>query len=137
MGGSIRIPVGACGCVGLKPSLGRIPMDILPTAFDDMSHFGPLAWTVADAALFLRVAEGPDPACLTAQARPMPLPDRLDAELRGLRIARPPNLGIFAVDPDVATDLDATAAALAGAGAEIEPVSLPWTPDIVEAWGAW
>ena len=55
MGGSVRIPAALCGVVGLKPSLGRIPMDILPTAFDSISHFGPLARTVEDAALFLSV----------------------------------------------------------------------------------
>ena len=58
MGGSVRIPAALCGVVGLKPSLGRIPMDILPTAFDSISHFGPLARTVEDAALFLSVTQG-------------------------------------------------------------------------------
>lgn len=137
MGGSVRIPAAACGCVGLKPSLGRIPMDILPTAFEDMSHFGPLARTVADAALFLRVAEGPDIAAIAAQPNPAPLPDRLDGDLRGLRVALSPDLGFVAVDADVAANLAASAGALADAGAEIEPVDLPWTPDIVEAWGDW
>ncbi len=51
-GGSIRIPGARCGVVGLKPSLGRIPVGILPTAFDSLFHFGPLARTVSDAALF-------------------------------------------------------------------------------------
>jgi Asp-tRNA(Asn)/Glu-tRNA(Gln) amidotransferase A subunit family amidase len=83
MGGSIRIPAALCGCVGLKPSLGRIPMDILPTVFDDMSHFGPLARTVEDAALFLSVAEGPDRADISSQRVPVPLPARLDPDLGG------------------------------------------------------
>lgn len=137
MGGSVRIPAGACGCVGLKPSLGRIPMDILPTAFEDMSHFGPLARTVADAALFLRVAEGPDLDAIAAQPAPLPLPDRFDPDLRGLRIALSPDLGFYAVDADVAANLDATARALAEAGAEIEPVELPWPTDIVDIWADW
>lgn len=137
MGGSVRIPAGACGCVGLKPSLGRIPMDILSTAFDDMSHFGPLARTVEDAALFLRVAEGPDDGDMLSQVAPTPLPARLDGDLRGMRLALCPDLGFFAVDPDVAANLTATAGALAEAGAEIEEISLPWRPEIVDAWMDW
>ena len=85
MGGSVRIPAALCGCVGLKPSLGRIPMDILPTVFDDMSHFGPLARTVDDAALFLSVAEGPLETDIMSQPAPMPLPDAFDRNLTGLR----------------------------------------------------
>ena len=137
MGGSVRIPAACCGCVGLKPSLGRIPMDILPTSFDDMSHFGPLARTVEDAALFLRVAEGPDLADISSQSAPRPLPPRLDPDPRGLRVALSPDLGVFAVNDEVAANLAAVASALAGAGAEVEPVSLPWTPALIEAWTEW
>jgi Asp-tRNA(Asn)/Glu-tRNA(Gln) amidotransferase A subunit family amidase len=53
MRGSVRIPAALCGVVGFKPSLGRIPMDILPTVFDSMSHFGVLARCVDDAVLFM------------------------------------------------------------------------------------
>lgn len=137
MGGSVRIPAAACGCVGLKPSLGRIPMDILPTALDDMSHFGPLARTVGDAALFLRVAEGPDPADMISQRAPVALPDRIEGDVAGLRIALSPDLGFMAVDAEVAANLDAVAKALEGAGAEITPVNLPWGPELVDAWLAW
>ena len=46
MGGSVRIPSAWCGIVGLKPALGRIPMDVLPALFDTISHHGPLARNV-------------------------------------------------------------------------------------------
>ena len=59
MGGSVRGPAACCGLVGLKPSLGRIPMTILPSVFDNISHFGPLARTIDDAALFLAATQGP------------------------------------------------------------------------------
>src|SRR5438105_4621109 len=59
MGGSVRIPAAWCGIVGLKPGLGRIPMDTLPGLFDLMSHHGPLARTIDDASLFLQVTQGP------------------------------------------------------------------------------
>jgi Asp-tRNA(Asn)/Glu-tRNA(Gln) amidotransferase A subunit family amidase len=137
MGGSVRIPAALCGCVGLKPSLGRIPMDILPTVFDDMSHFGPLARTVDDAALFLRVAEGPDPADISSQRVPAPLPEHLDADVQGMRIALSRDLGFMAVDGEVAANLDAVADVLAEAGATVTPVELSWGPDLVEAWFRW
>ena len=137
MGGSVRIPAALCGCVGLKPSLGRIPMDILPTVFDDMSHFGPLASTVDDAALFLRVAEGPDESDISSQRVPVPLPDRLNANLTGLRIGLSEDLDIYAVDPEIVANLHATAGALRAAGAVVEPVRLGWTADLVSAWGDW
>jgi Asp-tRNA(Asn)/Glu-tRNA(Gln) amidotransferase A subunit family amidase len=137
MGGSVRIPAALCGCVGLKPSLGRIPMDILPTVFDDMSHFGPLARTVEDAALFLRVAEGSSPADISSQRVPVPLPERLDGDVRGLRIALSRDLGFMAVDGGVAANLQAVAAALEDAGATVTPVDLPWRPELVDAWFRW
>lgn len=137
MGGSVRIPAALCGCVGLKPSLGRIPMDILPTVFDDMSHFGPLARTVKDAALFLRVAEGPDPADILSQRVPMPLPERLDGDLRGLQIALSRDQGFMAVNAEVVANLEAVADALREAGAVVEEVALPWTAELVDAWDDW
>ncbi len=137
MGGSVRIPAALCGLVGLKPSLGRIPMDILPTVFDSISHFGPLARTVADAALFLAVTQGPDDCDIQSLAPALevsvPPPGRVD----GLRLALSPDLGFYAVDPAVAANTRAAAAALAEAGAEVEDVDLAWTREMVDAWTAY
>lgn len=137
MGGSVRIPAALSGCVGLKPSLGRIPMDILPFVFDSLSHFGPLARTVGDAALFLRVADGPDDADIQSQPAPAPLPGRLDPDLRGLRIALSPDLGLYAVEAEVEANLRATAGALREAGAEVEDVALEVPHAVMRAWNDW
>jgi Asp-tRNA(Asn)/Glu-tRNA(Gln) amidotransferase A subunit family amidase len=134
MGGSVRIPAACCGIVGLKPSHGRIPMDILPSGFDELSHFGPLARTVEDAALFLSATEGPDlrdPLSRTAlePLGPWPPPD-----VRGLRLALSTDLGFYRVEPEVEAGLRAAAAALEEAGAVVEEVDLGWTRAIEDAW---
>ncbi len=112
MGGSVRIPAAFCGLVGLKPSLGRIPMDILPTVFDSISHFGPLARTVADAALFLRVAQGPDDCDIQSLVPALEVPVPPPGKVEGLRLALSLDLGFYAVDPEVAANTRAAAEAL-------------------------
>lgn len=60
--GSIRIPAAATGCVGIKPGAGRAPV-IGPDGehhWFGMSRYGPIATTVADAALMLDVLSGTD-----------------------------------------------------------------------------
>ena len=76
MGGSVRIPASWCGIVGLKPSLGRIPMDILPGLFDTISHHGPLARNVDDTRLFLAATQGPDDADVLSIPGPLDLDGR-------------------------------------------------------------
>ncbi|MEM9222791.1 MAG: amidase [Pseudomonadota bacterium] len=136
MGGSIRIPAALCGCVGLKPSLGRIPMDLLPTTFDTISHIGPIAHNVADAARFLAVAHGPDDADILS------LPGHLaidadglaDADVKGRRVALSVDLGFYAVDPQVAENTFAAARALERAGCVVEEATLPFSAEQVKAW---
>ncbi len=136
MGGSVRIPAALSGCVGLKPSLGRIPMDILPTTFDTISHFGPLARSVPDAALFLSVSHGPDDAdILSLPGRLTIEPDRISqARVDGLRIALSVDLGFYAVDTDVAKNTLRAAEILRGEGAEVVEVKLDWSRELVDAW---
>ena len=81
MGGSVRIPAAWCGVVGLKPGLGRIPMDVLPGLFDSISHHGPLARCADDARLFLAATQGPDDADIMSIPGPLDLARPLDPDL--------------------------------------------------------
>ena len=118
--GSIRIPASFCGVVGLKPTCGRVAM--YPVSLSEMvTHYGPLARTVRDAALMLDAMAGPDPRdpfCL-------PAPDEeylaaCDGGARGLRIGWSPDLGYASVDPEVATLCAAAARRFADLGCEVE-----------------
>jgi aspartyl-tRNA(Asn)/glutamyl-tRNA(Gln) amidotransferase subunit A len=68
-GGSIRIPASLCGLVGVKASMGRVPLwpgcrdETLPgvSGWESIEHVGPITRAVADAALMLSVIAGPDP----------------------------------------------------------------------------
>ena len=57
-GGSIRIPAAACGLVGVKPTLGEIPCDGVVPLSGTLDHVGPLARSVADAALLFQAMVG-------------------------------------------------------------------------------
>jgi Asp-tRNA(Asn)/Glu-tRNA(Gln) amidotransferase A subunit family amidase len=94
-GGSIRIPASCCGVVGLKASMGRIPVYGEGDVYGSVNTSGPLTRTVADCALMLQATAGPDLRDpLSLPASPMPFTDALrDLSLRGLRIAYSPDLG--------------------------------------------
>ncbi|MGH6928505.1 MAG: amidase, partial [Dongiaceae bacterium] len=134
MGGSVRIPAAWCGIVGLKPSLGRIPLDLLPSVFDNISHFGPLARTIDDARLFLAATQGPDERDIQSIGTPLALDGPQPGSVKGMRFALNIDLGCYVVDPEVEAAVREAARALADAGATVEEVAVPWTRRIADAW---
>ncbi|MBI2321888.1 MAG: hypothetical protein HYU88_07295, partial [Chloroflexi bacterium] len=71
-GGSIRIPAAFCGIVGIKPTYGRVSRVGVVTLAWSMDHVGPLARTVADAALLLQAIAGHDPRDPASSRRAVP-----------------------------------------------------------------
>ncbi len=137
MGGSVRIPAALCGVVGLKPSLGRIPMDILPTALDSISHFGPLTRTVEDAALFLSVTQGPHDADIRSLGDAPDYANLRPDSLAGKRIALSVDLGFYAIDREVEANTRTAADMLGELGARVEEIDLGWSRRVVDAWFAY
>ncbi len=134
MGGSVRIPASWCGVVGLKPGLGRIPMDVLPGLFDSISHHGPLARCADDARLFVAAAQGPDDADIMSIPGPLDLSLPLDGDLTGMRLGLSTTLGCWAVDPEIAAAVAAAAERLQSAGAVVEEVDPDFRGEDEAAW---
>jgi len=126
-GGSIRIPAACCGIVGLKPTLGRIAYPEADDTFLNMSHYGPMTRSVADAWRMLAALAGPDDTDALSfrvggeiAAEPPPAPERLD----GLRVGWLPRVGDHPLSGAAEAAAAGVARAFEQAGAVIEPLSL-------------
>ncbi|MBX6391020.1 MAG: amidase [Frankia sp.] len=124
--GSVRIPAAWTNLVGIKPQRGRISSAPVPEQFNGLTAFGPLALTVADAALLLDVLSGSAPV---DRDRP-PAPDepfsvsasRVPRRLRiGLSLKVPYSGMPAHLDPLVRSAVERLANVLAGLGHEVVP----------------
>lgn len=122
LGGSLRIPASFCGVVGFRTSAGRIPIYPSFLGWDTLAVEGPMARTVRDAALMLSVMAGPDdrsPISLPGDSREfLPAVERPD--IRGLKVAWSPDLGVVPVDQEVRTIAGAAARRFAELGCTVE-----------------
>jgi aspartyl-tRNA(Asn)/glutamyl-tRNA(Gln) amidotransferase subunit A len=128
-GGSVRQPASFCGVVGLKTSYGRVSRYGLIAYGSSLDSIGPLARTVADAALLFSTIAGHDPLDATSMPVPVP-PVRLDASratLRGLKVGVPREYFIAGIQPAVERAVRDAIQTLAALGAEIVDISLPHT----------
>ena len=135
-GGSIRIPSSVCGLFGIKPSRGRISQAPLVPDLAGLSTDGPIARTVADAAMLLDVMAGNRPGDLYIQP-PLPGGDTFSSfagrEPGRLRIARviDPVVPGAEVHPDCRAAWEDASELLSSLGHEIEDLPSPAGPDVV------
>lgn len=109
-------------------------MDILPTVFDNISHFGPLARTMDDAALFMNVTSGPDERDIMSLPDTLEFPLPAESDINGMKLALSVDLGYYAIDSDVESRVREAARALQSCGATVEEVDIAWTREINDAW---
>lgn len=136
IGGSIRYPAYACGVVGLRPTVGRVPADFgwraleHPQSIADelMCVHGPIARTVDDLELGLRVMSGFDPR----DAVSVPPREEPARPVRRIGVVRDP--GVLAPDPALITALEDAAGYFSDAGIEVVELELP---DLAEAHRLW
>ena len=135
-GGSIRIPSSVCGLFGIKPSRGRISEGPLVPDLAGLGTNGPLARTVADAALLLDVMSGNFPGDGYTQP-PLPRGEsflgyarRPPGRLKIGRTLQNPVPGAD-VQPDCVTAYEQASALLASLGHEVEDIAMPIGPDTI------
>jgi aspartyl-tRNA(Asn)/glutamyl-tRNA(Gln) amidotransferase subunit A len=127
-GGSIRQPAAFCGCVGLKPTYGRVSRFGLVAFASSLDQIGPLTKDVRDAALLINAIAGVDPNDSTSLAEPVPdFLAKLQLGVNGLRLGLPKEYFIDGLDPQVENAVRAAVDHLSNLGARIVEISLPHT----------
>jgi amidase len=135
-GGSIRIPSSVCGLFGIKPSRGRISNGPLMPDLTGLTTEGPLARSVADAALLLDVMTGNQPGDMYTQpAMADSFSSHVGRDPGRLRIARTlaHPVGDGSVHPDCAAAYEDASRLLADLGHELVDVPAPFGADVVPA----
>jgi aspartyl-tRNA(Asn)/glutamyl-tRNA(Gln) amidotransferase subunit A len=131
-GGSIRQPASHCGVVGLKPSYGRVSRFGLVAFASSLDQIGPLTQTVEDAAMILQAIAGFDPHDSTSLDAPVPdYLSTLNDGVNGIKLGVPAEYFGAGINPGVRKNVEERIQKLAALGAEIVPISLPYTEHAV------
>ncbi len=127
-GGSIRQPAALCGCVGLKPTYGRVSRYGLVAFASSLDQIGTFTKDVRDAATMLGIIAGHDSRDSTSV--PQPVPDysaALTGDIKGLKLGLPKEYMIGGLDAEVKAAVDAAVKQFEKLGAEIVEISLSHT----------
>jgi aspartyl-tRNA(Asn)/glutamyl-tRNA(Gln) amidotransferase subunit A len=128
--GSIREPAALCGCVGLKPTYGRVSSRGVIGLSASLDHVGPLAASVEDAAIVLQAIAGYDATDLTTAD--VPVSDYVSATKEGsksLRVGVPRAYFFDELEPEVASAIDHALRGIETMVAEMREVKLDVSTD--------
>lgn len=127
-GGSIRQPAAFCGLVGVKPTYGRCSRYGMVAFASSLDQAGPLARSVRDAAIMLRVTSGYDPKDATSLNHPVPdFEKAMTGSVKGLRVGIPKEYQVDGLSSEIQASWEKGAQWLKEAGADLVEVSLPHT----------
>ena len=134
-GGSIRQPAALCGCVGFKPTYGRVSRYGLVAFASSLDQIGSFAKDVRDTAIVLGAISGQDPRDSTSVPRPVPdYAAALDGRIKGLKLGLAREYMIGGLDAEVGAAVQAAVKQFEKLGAEIVEISLPHTDYAVAAY---
>jgi len=127
-GGSIRQPAAFCGCVGIKPTYGRVSRYGLTAFASSLDQIGPLSKTVKDSAILLEAICGHDAMDSSSIEMEVPafaanLTD--DSSLAGMKLGLPKEYFVDGMDPEVEKAVRDAVEHCKSLGAEVVDVTLP------------
>jgi aspartyl-tRNA(Asn)/glutamyl-tRNA(Gln) amidotransferase subunit A len=127
-GGSIRQPAALTGTVGIKPTYGRCSRWGIVAFASSLDQAGPIAKTVRDAAIMLKVMASHDPKDSTSVDAPVPdYEGELGKGVKGLRVGVPKEYRIDGMAREIENLWQKGIAWLKDAGATFREISLPHT----------
>lgn len=127
-GGSIRQPAAFCGCVGLKPSYGRVSRYGLVAFASSLDQIGPITKDVRDAAILMNIIAGHDK--MDSTSPDIPVPDytaSLTGDIKGVKVGLPGEYFVKGLDADVESVVKSALSQLESLGAAPIDISLNMT----------
>lgn len=123
--GSIREPAALCGCVGLKPTYGRVSTRGVIPLSTSLDHVGPIAASVEDAAIVLQAIAGYDAGDITsANVCATDYVSAMTEGTKALRVGVPRDYFFDELDPEVASAMEHALRGIETLGAEVKEVKI-------------
>jgi len=124
-GGSVRQPAAFCGCVGMKPTYGRVSRHGVMAMASSFDQISPIARSCEDAAMILQAISGDDRFDSTVVPREDNFLENLDAPIKNLKIGIPEESFFEGLDKNVRDDFSKAIQILEQLKVKIKRIELP------------